>query len=85
MGLGVYVVAEALLFLPLLLMAQRMTGDSTLIVKAGGVTAILFLALTLIVFTTKKDFSFLGGMLKVVGLIAIGLIVVLIFFPGFGL
>ena len=84
MGLGVYVVAEALLFLPLLLMAQRMTGDSTLIVKAGGVTAILFLALTLIVFTTKKDFSFLGGMLKVVGLIAIGLIVASIFFPGFG-
>ena len=84
MGLGVYVVAQALISLPLLLLAQHMTGDSTLIVKAGGVTAILFLALTLIVFTTKKDFSFLGGMLKVVGLIAIGLIVASIFFPGFG-
>ena len=83
MGLGLYIVALAILSLPSLLLAQHMTGDSTLIVKAGGATAILFLALTLIVFTTRKDFSFLGGMLKIVGLIAIGLIVVSIFFPGF--
>ena len=80
-GLGIYVVIEALIFLPLLLIAQSMAGDNTLIMKAGGVTALLFLALTFIAFTTKKDFSFLGGMLKIVGFIALGLIVVAVIFP----
>lgn len=81
LGLGVYVVAEALIFLPLLLIAQMMAGDNTLIMKAGGVTALLFLALTFIAFTTKKDFSFLGGMLKIVGMIALGVIVVAVIWP----
>ena len=81
LGLSVYVAAEALIFLPLLLMAKWQVGDTTLIMKAGGVTMLLFLGLTVIAFTTKKDFSFLGGMLKIVGMIALGLIVVSIFFP----
>lgn len=81
LGLSVYVVIEALIFIPLLLMAQKMAGDNTLIMKAGGVTAMLFLALTFVAFTTRKDFSFLGGMLKIGGFIAIGLIALSIFFP----
>ncbi|NWK55478.1 Bax inhibitor-1 family protein [Verrucomicrobiaceae bacterium N1E253] len=81
MGLGLYIVAEALIFLPLLLMAQYMTKDNSLILKAGGVTALLFAGLTLIAFTTKKDFSFLGGILKVGGLIALGVIVIAVVFP----
>ncbi|MBK1830056.1 US12 family protein [Verrucomicrobiaceae bacterium R5-34] len=83
LGLSVYVAAEALIFLPLLLMAKWQVGDTSLIMKAGGVTMLLFLGLSVIAFTTKKDFSFLGGMLKIVGLIAIGLIVLSIVFPGF--
>ncbi|BDS08143.1 permease [Oceaniferula spumae] len=82
LGLGVYVIAEAIIFLPLLLMAKWQVGDSTLIMKAGGVTLLLFLGLTVIAFTTKKDFSFLGGMLKIVGMIALGLIVVAVIWPG---
>ena len=82
LGLGVYVVIQALIMLPLLLQAQIMSGDNSMIMKAGGVTAMLFLALTFIAFTTKKDFSFLGGMLKIVGFVALGLIVVSIVFPG---
>lgn len=74
-GLGLYIVVEALIFLPLLLLAQFKTGDSSLILKAGGVTALLFAGLTLIAFTTKKDFSFLGGVLKISGMIALGVIV----------
>ena len=81
LGLSVYVVAESLIFLPLLLMAKLQVGDNSLILKAGGVTLLLFLGLTVVAFTTKKDFSFLGGMLKIVGMIALGLIVVSIFFP----
>ena len=81
LGLSVYVAAEALIFLPLLLMAKWQVGDSSLIMKAGGVTLLLFLGLTIVAFTTKKDFSFLGGMLKIVGMIALGLIAVSIFWP----
>ena len=81
LGLCVYIAAESLILLPLLLMAQLQVGDASLIMKAGGVTFLLFLGLTVVAFTTKKDFSFLGGMLKIVGMIALGLIVVSILFP----
>jgi len=83
MGLGLYVVVQALIFLPLLLMAMKMTGDATLIIKAGGVTGLLFAGLTFVAFTTKKDFSFLSGFLKIGGLIAMGVIVIAIIFPSF--
>lgn len=81
-GLALYVLAQALIFLPMLLIAQMMSGDNTMIMKAGGVTALLFAALTFIAFTTKKDFSFLGGMLKIVGFIALGLIAIAVIWPG---
>jgi len=81
-GLSLYVVAEAIIMLPLLLMAKWQVGDGSLIMKAGGVTLLLFLGLTVIAFTTRKDFSFLGGMLKIVGMIALGLIVVAVIWPG---
>ena len=83
MGLGVYVALQALIFLPLLILAQYKTGDMTLITKAGGVTALLFAGLTFVAFTTKKDFSFLGGFLKIGGFIAMGVIVIAIIFPSF--
>lgn len=76
MGLGLYVVAQAIIMLPLLLMAFRMTGGTAdLITEAGIITAGLVVGITFIAFTTKKDFSFLGGFLKIVGFIAMGLIV----------
>ena len=84
MGLGLYVVAEAIIMLPLLIMAKlQMGGSNLLIYQAGGVTLALFAGLTLIAFTTKKDFSFLGGMLKIIGMIALGVIVLAVIFPGF--
>ncbi len=83
LGLGLFVVAEALIFLPLLLIAKLYSGDPTIIFKAGGVTGLLFAALTVVAFTTKKDFSFLGGMLKIGGMLALGVIVVAVIFPGF--
>lgn len=82
LGLGVYVILEALIMLPLLLQAQLLSGDNTMILKAGGVTGMLFLALTVVALTTRKDFSFLSGALKIGGLIALGLIVVAVAFPG---
>lgn len=81
-GLGLYVVAEAVIFLPLILMATLY--DPTAIGKAGVVTGFMVLGITAIAFTTKKDFSFLGGFLKIGCLIALGLIVASIFM-GFSL
>lgn len=84
-GLGLYVVAQAIIFLPLLLMARSATGDASIIGQAGLLTGALFLGLTAVALTTRKDFSFLGGFLKIGFLIALGLIVVGIFFQGFSL
>lgn len=79
-GLGLYIVAEAVIFLPLLMMATLY--DPAAIGKAGVVTGFMVLGLTAIAFTTKKDFSFLGGMLKIGFLVAFGLIIASIFMPG---
>jgi FtsH-binding integral membrane protein len=81
-GLGLYVVAEALIFTPLLMLAVRI--DSGIIPKAALITTGLFLGLTWIAFTTKKDFSFMGGIVRVGCFVAIGAIIASIVF-GFSL
>ncbi len=72
-ALSVYVVAESLIFVPLLYIADRMAPGA--ITSAAAVTFVAFAALTAIVFLTGKDFSFLRGMLCWGGLLALGLIV----------
>lgn len=76
-GLVIYVVAEALIFAPLLFLATLL--GPTVIPTAALMTLGLFGGLTAIVFTTKKDFTFLGGILKIGGMVALGLIVASIF------
>ncbi len=78
-GLGIYVVAQALIFAPLLYMAA-VFSDASVIPTAGLLTLALFAGLTLIAFTTRTDFSFLGGILKIGGLVALGLIVCSVLF-----
>jgi len=73
-GLSLFVVAEALLFFPMIYFAARY-GGSSVIPTAGLMTLALFAGLTAIVFVTKEDFSFLRGILMLGGLVAIGLIV----------
>lgn len=73
-GLTLYVLAEAVIFLPLMLVATRYAGDSVL-PSAALVTGFLFLGLTLIAFFSGADFSFLRGFLVVGGLVALGIIV----------
>lgn len=73
-GLGIYVVAEAIIFAPLIFMAA-IFADPTVIPTAGILTLLLFGGLTAIAFTTRKDFSFLGGILKLAGFVALGLII----------
>ncbi len=83
-GLATYVAVTAVIFVPLLYMAQRLTGDSSLITQAALATAGLFLGLTAVAFTTKKDFSFMGGFLRIGGFVVLGLIVASMIF-GFSL
>jgi len=78
MGLGLYVVAEAVIFVPLLFIARAI--DPNLIISAATATLALFAGLTAIVFVTRKDFSFLRTVLLFGGLAALGLIVVAVIF-----
>ena len=77
-GLGLYVVAEAIIFLPLIAMAQLYAPG--VIQNAAVITGALVTALTFIVFTTRKDFSFLGPILMIGGFVALGVIAVSIIF-----
>lgn len=72
-GLGLYVVAEAVIFMPLLWIAGQY--DPSAIPTAGLVTLVLFGGLTGIVFLTRRDFSFLRGILGVAALGALGVII----------
>lgn len=73
-GLGIYVVAEAVIFAPIIYIASRFF-DPSVIPTAGILTLFLFGGLTAIAFTTGKDFTFLGGILKIGGFVVLGLIV----------
>lgn len=83
-GLGLYILAQAVIFMPLLMIASMKTGDNRLIVKAGMITGGLFLGLTVVTFITKKDFSFLGSIISVGAFIALGFILAGVIF-GFSL
>lgn len=82
-GLALYVVAQAVIFVPLLYMAAAYSGPDV-IVSAAFITLLLFTGLTFTVLTTRKDFSFLGGFLKISFFVAMGVIVASILF-GFNL
>ncbi len=73
-GLGLFVVAEAIIFLPMLFMAAIRSDGYELFAKAGITTLGLFLGLTAVVFLTRKDFSFLGPILIIGGFVALGFI-----------
>jgi uncharacterized protein len=73
LALGGFVVAESIIFVPLLWIAQVRAPGA--IQSAALVTMAGFAGLTAIAFISKKDFSFLGAILKWAGLCAILLIV----------
>jgi FtsH-binding integral membrane protein len=89
LGLGVAVVAEAVLIQPLLWIAIFKFGDirgflegtagaggaaGSVILQAAVVTIAIFGGLTATVFITKKDFSFLRGALTIATFAALGII-----------
>ncbi|MFG0331443.1 MAG: Bax inhibitor-1 family protein [Phycisphaerales bacterium] len=62
LALAGYVVGEAIIFIPLLWLAQTYVGENV-IASAAVATLFGFSLLSLIVFFTRKDFSFLRGLL----------------------
>lgn len=77
-ALGAFIVVEALIFVPLLVIAQLQVPGA--IENAALVTMAIFGGLTAVVFLTRKDFSFLRGILGLAGVGALVLIVVGVLF-----
>ena len=72
-ALGGYVVAQGLIFVPVLVVAHlRMPG---VLPAAALTTLVAFAALTALVFVTRQDFSFMRGILMWGGILALVLIV----------
>lgn len=75
LGLGIGVLAYAVIFVYMLAYAVYASGDATVIAKSGIVTLGLFLGITATVFLTRTDFSFLGPIVAIGGFAALGFIV----------
>ena len=79
-GLALGVVGEAVILQPLLWVVIARFGSAALdlnglIGQAAGITLAIFIGLTLTVFVTKKDFSFLRGALTIGIFAVLGVIV----------
>ena len=85
-GLALYVGLYTLLFVPILTIASqpKFGGSAHLPLQAGIVTLAVFGGLTLAVFVSGKDFSFMGPVLMVGSFAALGVILAAVLF-GFSL
>jgi FtsH-binding integral membrane protein len=73
LALGAYILAEAVIFVPLLTLASKVAPGA--IANAGLITVLATLGLVGVAYVSRKDFSFLGTILKWAGLVAIVLII----------
>jgi len=75
-GLGLYVLLQALIFIPLLAIVHLKTGGqmSQILVPACGLTGALVVGLTFSVYMTSTDFSFLRTILVVGSFVALGMV-----------
>lgn len=87
-GLAIFVVAEALILQPLLWLVALKFGNADTFFSVIGqstlITLAIFVGLTATVFITKKDFSFMRGILVVLTFGALGVILASFLF-GFSL
>lgn len=70
LGLGLYVAAQAIIFVPLIYIADMKAGGGV-IASAAILTVLAFVGLTLIAWQTRRDFTFLGGILRWAGVLAL--------------
>ena len=73
-GLSLYVLAEAVIFAPMIYLVHNVLQADGLFLQAGFLTLLIAGGLTAVVFMTKADFSFLRGAVFVGMLLAVGLI-----------
>ena len=83
LGLGLFVVAEAIIFLPLIAYV-RLYQDDNVLPTAGIITGALVLGLSMIALDSRTDFSMLRGAIFIVGAVGFGFILASILF-GVGL
>lgn len=83
-GLSLYVVAEAIIFTPMLYMIKTYVGPNV-IPTAAILTLTIFTGLSLVVFLTRKNFSFLAPALSIAGFAALAVVLCASFIPGFSL
>lgn len=69
LGLAVYVVGQSIIFVPLLVIADYYAPGA--IGSAALVTLIGFTLLTMVALSMRNDFSFLGGILRWAGIVAL--------------
>lgn len=74
MGLGFYILLEALIFMPMIYIAVVNVGGS-IIYQAAMLTIAMFAGISFVAFTSKRDFSFLRNIIVIGGFISLGLIV----------
>ncbi len=79
LAMTLFIFLWAILSLPLF--GPLFRGQGEVVINAGLVTLISFSLLTLGVYLTKTDFSFLGGILRWLGIVAIACIVTSILGP----
>ena len=77
-ALAATVLAYGILFVPMLVIANQMANG--VIQSAAVVTLLGFAGLTAVAFTTRKDFSFMAGMLRWGGILALVAIVSAVLF-----
>lgn len=75
MGLALYTLLQAIIFLPMMYMAMAYPDTGELILQAATLTIAMFAGISAVAFTSKRDFSFLRNIITIGGFIAIGLIV----------
>lgn len=83
-GYFLYILAQAVIFVPMLYIAMYYGGGPQMIMQAAVITGGMFLGLTVAVMLTRTDFSFLRTGLTVGFFIALGLMVAGLLF-GFNL
>ena len=76
-GLGLYVLVEAFIFLPIMFIATKYAPD--VLPKAGIMTLAMFGGLTVACLITRTDFSFLGSILSLASCLAIGFVFIAMF------
>lgn len=74
MGLGFYILLEALIFMPMIYIAIVNVGGS-IIYQAAMLTIAMFAGISFVAFTSKRDFSFLRNIIVIGGFISLGLII----------